>query len=324
MRARDLVKQILTFSRQSEQELQPVRISLIVKEALKLLKASLPATIEVRQNISSDNLVSADPTQIHQILMNLCTNAGYAMRDNGGILEVTLTDDILDADAAAGCRAISPGPCVKLTVSDTGGGMPPDILERIFDPFFSTKTKDEGTGMGLSVVQGIVKSHGGAVSVSSTPGKGTRFDVLLPAIETASNPETRDIHQLPTGTEHILFVDDEKALASLSAKMLMQLGYTVTTRTDSIEALELFTANPKRFDLVITDMTMPKMTGDRLARELNILNPTVPIIMCTGFNKVRNRKASTAWGIRKFLMKPVSKSALAQAVRKVLDEAQSG
>ncbi len=320
MRARDLVKQILTFSRQSEQELLPVQVSLIVKESLKLLKASLPATIEIRQKISSDYMVRADPTQIHQILMNLCTNAGYAMRNDGGILEVILTDEVLDAEAASADSGISPGTYVNLKVVDTGEGMPPDILEKVFDPFFSTKTKDEGTGLGLSVVQGIVKSHGGAISVSSEPGRGTRFTVCLPAIEPDLSAGTRNSQDLPTGTEHILLVDDEKALAHLNREMLSQLGYTVTARTSSMDALELFKSDPEQFDLVITDMTMPHMTGDRLAEEMDFLNPSIPIIMCTGFNKFRNRGKSAAPVVREILMKPVSRTDLALAVRKVLDE----
>ena len=241
-RARSLIQQILTFSRQSDQEQKPVYVKLLAKEALKLLKASLPSTIEIRQKILSDSAMLADPTQIHQVLMNLCTNAGHAMSENGGVLEVSLTDEELDVDFTAPQDDMAPGSYIKLTVSDTGRGMTSQVLEKIFDPYFTTKEEGEGTGMGLSVVHGIVKNCGGTIAIYSDPGKGTTFNVFLPIIDTKGEPQvaTDADKPLPTGTERILFVDDEKTLVDLGKLMLRRLGYKVVTRTSSIEALELF------------------------------------------------------------------------------------
>ncbi|MBC8462651.1 MAG: PAS domain S-box protein [Deltaproteobacteria bacterium] len=322
-RAKDLVNQILTFSRQSKQELLLVQIRPIVKEALKLLRASLPTTIEIHQKLESDlGTVEADPTKLHQVLMNLCTNAAHAMRENGGILEVSLTKVDMDADAAARHRDIRPGPYLKLTVSDTGHGMAPEVLERIFDPYFTTKEKGKGTGLGLSVVHGIVKDHRGAITVESELGKGTTFHILLPrmdhAKEVAVEPESR--LGIPTGHERILFIDDEQVLVDLGKQMLELLGYEVITRTSSIEALELFRAQPNKFDLVITDMTMPNMTGEKLAKELMKIRPNIPIILCTGFSEQITEKESKEIGIREFAMKPLVMRDLAKSIRKVLAE----
>ena len=323
-RAKDLVNQILAFSRQSKQELLLVQISPIVKEALKLLRASLPTTIEIRQKLEippEQGTVEADTTKLHQVLMNLCTNAAHAMRENGGILEVSLTKVDMDADAAARHTDIRPGPYLKLTVSDAGHGMAPDILERIFDPYFTTKEKGKGTGLGLSVVHGIVKDHHGAITVESELGKGTTVHILLPrmdyAKEVAVEPESR-LGEIPTGHERILFIDDEQVLVDLGKQMLELLGYEVITRTSSIEALELFRAQPSKFDLVITDMTMPNMTGEKLAKELMKICPNIPIILCTGFSEQITEKESKEIGIREFAMKPLVMRDLAKSIRKVL------
>ncbi|MEJ2283239.1 MAG: ATP-binding protein, partial [Desulfobacterales bacterium] len=238
-RARDLVKQILTFSRQAEQELRPVQIKIAVKEALKLIRASLPTSIEIHQNIASDSVVLADLTQIHQVVMNLCTNASHAMQAGGGT-RIILVDAEIDSDFAAGHPGLLPGPHIQLSVIDTGHGMSPDVLNRIFDPFFTTKEKGEGTGMGLSVVHGIVKSYGGEIIVHSEPGKGTRFDIFFPVIEKFEFGETPVALPLPRGNERILFVDDEPSLVHIGKQILERLGYDVTTRTSSLEALELF------------------------------------------------------------------------------------
>lgn len=325
-RAKDLVNQILTFSRQSKQELLLVQIRPIVKEALKLLRASLPTTIEIRQKLETppgQGTVKADPTKLHQVLMNLCTNAAHAMRENGGILEVSLTKVDMDADAAARHRDIRPGPYLKLTVSDTGHGMAPEVLERIFDPYFTTKEKGKGTGLGLSVVHGIVKDHRGAIAVESELGKGTTVHILLPrmyhAKEVAVETESR-LGGIPTGHERILFIDDEQALVDLGKQMLELLGYEVITRTSSIEALELFRAQPNKLDLVITDMTMPNMTGEKLAKELMKIRPNIPIILCTGFSEQITEKESKEIGIREFAMKPLVMRDLAKSIRKILAE----
>lgn len=323
-RAKDLVKQILAFSRESEQELRPIQVHHIVKEALKLLRASLPTTIDIRQNISAHGTtVLADPTQIHQILMNLCTNAHHAMREKGGVLEVDLAPVELDGNEMAANPDLEPGSYLKLSISDTGHGMDSSTLERIFDPYFTTKEKGVGTGMGLSVVHGIVQSHGGGVKVFSEPGKGTTFDVLFPRIEKEIEYKTEALEPLPLGNERILFVDDEEVLVDLGKQMLERLGYKVVSRTSSVEALEAFRADPHKFDLVITDMTMPNMTGDEFAEEIMAIRPDTPIILCTGFSDRITKEKAEKMGIREFAMKPLVMSDLAKTIRKILDKEQS-
>jgi len=319
-RAEDLVQQILAFSRQREQEKKPLRVSLIVKEAMKFLRASLPTTIELRQNIDKDTgIVEADSTQIHQVLMNLCTNGYHAMKEEG-ILKVSLMNVYIDADAEKQFPDMSSGPYLRLSVSDTGHGMPPDVKERIFEPYFTTKEIGEGTGLGLAVVHGIVKDHGGAITVYSEPGKGSTFHVYLPVIEKVAESEKETVESIPTGDECILFIDDDPGLVKIGRQMLERLGYKVSARTSSLEALELFKAKPDRFDMVITDMTMPKMAGDKLSRELIKISPDIPIIICSGFSNMIDEKKAKTMGIREHLMKPVSMQDIARTVRKVLDQ----
>ncbi|MBW2644752.1 MAG: MEDS domain-containing protein [Deltaproteobacteria bacterium] len=320
-RATDLVKHILAFSRQSEQERKPILISPVIKEVLNLLRASLPSTIDIRQQIETGPMiVEADPSQIHQVMMNLCTNSGYAMRDEGGTLEVSLTKMDLDAAAAASIPEFNPGPCVRLTVSDTGHGMNHEVVEQVFNPYYSTKEKGEGTGLGLSMVHGIVKSYGGAITIQSESGKGSTFHVYFPRVEkeTAATPEKAE--PLPSGHERILFVDDEQALVVLGKHMLERLGYEVVTRTSSIEALELFHAKPDHFDLVISDMTMPNMTGDKLAKELIRIRSDIPIIICTGYSERVTEDSIGEMGIRELVMKPLAMHVLAETVRSALDK----
>jgi PAS domain S-box-containing protein len=319
-RAKNLVKQILTFSRQSEHKLKPIQANLIVKEMLKLLRASLPTTIEMRQDIQGDAMVMGDPIQIHQVLMNLCTNAAHAMRDKGGLLDVSLVNVELDSDFVARHPGMKTGPYLQLTVSDTGHGIPPDMLDRIFEPFFTTKEKGESTGLGLSVVHGIVKSYGGTIYAYSEPGKGSSFKVYFPAIERRLESEKREKKALAKGIEHILFVDDEQMLVDVGKQLLESLGYKVTTRTSSTEALELFRSRPERFDIVITDQTMPNMTGVELAKELMAERFDIPVILCTGFSTRITQKSVYEMGIRGFLMKPFLLRDLAETIRKVLDE----
>jgi PAS domain S-box-containing protein len=314
-RARDLVKQILTFSRQSEHELRPLQVKPIVKEALKLLRASLPTTIEIRQDIRSEAIVMADPTQVHQILMNLCTNAGYAMQEEGGILEVRLTDTELDAQYTG----VLPGSYLELTVRDTGTGMDVSTMKQMFDPYFTTKEKGQGTGLGLSVVHGIVTSCGGAIRVYSEVGKGSIFHVYLPVKEGVEKGEDVVEESLPLGTERILFIDDEPFMVNLQKRALESLGYSVVARTSSLEALEAFRAAPERFDLVITDMTMPHMTGEKLAREMIKIRSDIPVILCSGFSPNMTEQKAKALGIRAFVAKPLLKRDLAMTIREVLD-----
>jgi len=319
-RAKNLVRQILTFSRQTEQRKVPLDIAPIVKEALRLLRSSLPATIEIRQDIAADlGIVLADPTQIHQILVNLCANAGHAMRRQGGILIVRLANFEIDSDIAVALPDISPGPYLELTVKDTGHGVSDLIMERIFDPYFTTKDKGEGTGLGLAVVHGIVKSHGGDITVKSETGKGTTFKVYLPAIENGIEPASENQTPIPGGNERILFVDDEEVLVDVGRLLLERFGYEVTTAKSSAEALEAFRAAPNKFDLVITDMTMPMTTGDKLARKLIEIRSDIPIILCTGFSELISKEIAADIGIRDFLMKPLTAKILAHTVRKVID-----
>jgi len=319
-RAKDLVKQILTFSRQTEKQQAPVQVETIVKEVVKLLRASLPATIEVSQDIQSDGLVMGDPTQIHQIILNLCTNAGYAMQDQGGRLTVSLIKLELDSESSANFPNLKPGPYLQVTVSDTGPGIPASQRDRIFEPFFTTKEKGEGTGMGLAVVHGIVTGHGGDIFVHSEPGQGATFTVFIPAVERRIEPRSQDEMPIPTGSERILFIDDEAALANAGKHLLEALGYEVVTRTSSVEALELFKSQPDRFDLVITDMTMPTLTGDKLAEEMMGIRSDLPIILCTGFSARMSETKALNLGIRAYVTKPVPGRQMAETIRNVLDE----
>jgi PAS domain S-box-containing protein len=321
-RASDLVKQILTFSRQTEQERKLVDIAPTVSEGLKLLCSTLPSTIEIQQDIAlapEEGVVLADPTQIHQVLMNLCANAAHAMRAKGGVLSVKLSAMEADAQLVSLYHELTEGPHVCLTVSDTGHGMDTAVMERIFDPYFTTKKIGEGTGMGLAVVQGIVKSWGGAISVSSEPDKGTTFNVFLPRIEQGLLPEVEALVGPATGTERILFVDDEENLVDLGKEILESIGYHVSAKLTSFEALETFRAQPDAFDLVITDMTMPGLTGKDLAKELMALRPDIPIILCTGFSEIIDENQAKEAGIREFVMKPYVVSDFANVIRKVLD-----
>jgi CheY-like chemotaxis protein len=322
-RAKNLVKQILTFSRQANQELKPLKVQLAVREALKLIRSSLPTTIEINQNISNTcGLVMADATQIHQVAMNLLTNAYHAMEHEGGKLDVTLKEVDLDVDDLKD-PAILAGSYVCLTVEDTGTGIDEYVMDRIFEPYFSTKEKDKGTGLGLAMVHGIVKSYGGNIRVYSEPGKGTAFHVYLPVIQTqAETKETRIISPVEGGKERILIVDDEEQLVRMSQQILERLGYHVTARTSSIETLEAFRAAPDKFDLVITDMTMPNMTGVHLAKNLIEIRSDIPVIICTGFSEKISADKATAMGIRGYVMKPVVRSELAKKIREVWDNAE--
>ena len=318
-RATDLIRQILTFSRQEEEEFRPVKIQFVIKEALKLLRSSLPTSIDLRQDIDPEcGSVLADPVRIHQVLMNLCTNAKQAMAGDQGRLNIRLSR--LTMNSTVGPSCLGRGCWLDLEVSDTGVGMEPQVRERIFDPFFTTKKKGQGTGLGLSVVHGIVKSHGGEITVDSEPGRGTTFHVYLPVVddeETLEEEEQQTI--LPRGDEHILLVDDEPLLVEIMERSLALLGYRVTSFVDSPQALEWFSCYGDRVDLVVTDMTMPYLTGADLARKILAVRPQMPIILCTGYSEVMDADRAGAIGIRKFLAKPVENKTLAQSVRDVLD-----
>jgi PAS domain S-box-containing protein len=320
-RAKNLTGQILAFSRQDKQERSPIEIGGIVKEALKLLRSLLPTTIEINQEIeSTPSIVLSNSVQIHQVLMNLCTNAAHAMRDKGGVLQVCLDHIQLSPGEHAMMVDLDPGSYIRLIVRDTGHGINPGIIDRIFDPFFTTKKVDEGTGLGLSVAYGIVKSHGGTITVQSEPGKGSTFNAYFPQIEEATEKRSEKPQPILGGSERVLFIDDEPYLADIGKEGLSALGYEVTVRTSSIEALHAFRARPERFDLVITDMTMPNMTGVQLADEILKVRPDIPIILCTGYSEIIDEEKSKKFGIRAFLMKPVSLEEIARTIRKVLNK----
>ena len=320
-RAKNLVRQILTFSRQTEQERQPLHAHLIIKEAVKLLRASIPSTIEIRQDIDPQcGTIMADPTEVHQIVMNLCTNAYHAMQERGGVLEVILENIPVSAELANVHPRLREGRYARLTVTDTGCGMEPAIVERIFEPYFTTKHLGEGTGMGLALVHGIIESLGGAIIVDSTPDRGSSFAVFLPvlAAKKTSEPAPPELEEIPHGTERILFVDDEEAIVSFHRKLLHNLGYEVTGRTCSREAFKLFQMYPHRFDLVITDQMMPYLTGIEFSRQVKAIRPDIPIILLTGFSHALTPDQLQNASISEIAMKPLLTGELAKIIRRVL------
>ncbi|OGQ98588.1 MAG: hypothetical protein A2505_01880 [Deltaproteobacteria bacterium RIFOXYD12_FULL_55_16] len=320
-RARELVKQILVFSREREHEVAPVQVAPVVKESLKLLKASLPSTIEVVQQLEGEGVtILADSTQIHQVVMNLCTNAYYAMREQGGILEVTLAEVKISPDDSAS-HGLAPGAYLVLSVTDTGSGMDPTTIARIFDPYFTTKKFGEGTGLGLAMVHGIVKKYGGDIKVYSEPGQGSSFQVYFPVLDKSEHGLDFIIAApMVRGNERILLVDDELPIAQSMQKMLEFHGYQVVIKTDSAEALAAFRLAPREFDLVITDQTMPELTGEQLALELKKIRPEIPIILCTGFSATMDEAKARALGIEAFFMKPVLIKEITEAIRRILDK----
>jgi len=321
LRARDAVRQILAFSRKTEEKQKPLRVGPIIQESLKLLRSAAPASIRIQEDLSTrTDAVFGDPAQINQVVMNLYGNAIHAMREKGGVLEVSLKHAELDQDASPLLHDLTEGRYVLLTVSDTGHGMEPEIVERIFDPYFTTKGIGEGSGMGLSVVHGIVKRHRGAIRVESELGEGTRFHVFLPLLETQEELESEPPASFPAGAdEHILFVDDEDAVADLGGRMLQHLGYRVTVKTSSTEALEAFRAQPDHYDLLVTDMTMPDLTGTDLSREFLRIRPGFPVVLCTGFSEMITEESAKQMGIQAFVVKPLVMKEIAHTVRRILD-----
>jgi len=321
LRAKGLVKQILTFSRQENSELTLMKIQPVVKEVLKLIRSTIPTTIEIKQDIDPDcGVIKADPTQIHQIVMNLATNAYHAMEETGGELKVSLKErefgtlDLINPNMAPGVYAC-------LIVADTGVGMNKNLTDKIFDPFFTTKAIGKGTGMGLSVVHGIVNRMGGAIQVYSESGKGTQFHVYFPIEKNSFEKQnTQAIEPIQGGTEQILLVDDEEAILAMEKRMLERLGYQVTSFAISREALEAFRANPDKFNLIITDMQMPHMPGDKLSAELIKIRPDIPILLCTGFSETMSEEKTASLGISGFVLKPIVMKDLFQKIRETLDK----
>nr|MDA3785561.1 ATP-binding protein [Deltaproteobacteria bacterium] len=322
-RAKELVHQILTFSRKEKLHCQPMALAAIIAESLKLLRVTIPANIEIRsQTKATKSKIMADPTQIHQIVLNLCTNAHHAMEQlPKGILNIELTDEELNSQQARAMNIIA-GPYVKLSISDNGTGIRPEILERIFDPFFTTKNAGKGTGMGLSVVHGIVKSSDGAIIARSTEGHGSTFTIYFPKLrdeETVLKAKTAPLG-LPPGHEHILFVDDEPTLIELGQLILGHLGYKVTAVSSSLEALQMLRDHPEQFDLLMTDQSMPQMTGCHLAKEALAIRPDLPVILCSGYGSLMSQQDVKTIGIKQFIRKPYDMAIIAAVLRESLDK----
>ncbi|MHB8094995.1 MAG: PAS domain S-box protein [Candidatus Aminicenantales bacterium] len=318
-RGQNMVKQIIAFSQRKEQERQPVEISPIIKESLEFLSVSMSKNIRISQKIEAESAMAlADPTQIHQVLVNLGTNAAFAMRENGGVLEVGLSKTFLEEEAASQHIDLKPGEYLRLTVKDTGTGMTPEVASRAFEPFFTTKKTGEGTGMGLAVAHGIVKGHGGHISLRSEPGKGTIFTIYLPLVEGRPPLHEETRAPFPKGTERVLFVDDEDIQVRAMSRLLEHLGYRVAGMTDSRAALELLRRDPAAFDLAIMDQTMPNLSGVELAREALSLRPDLPLILCTGYSETINEEQALAMGIKAFMLKPFSAKEIAVTIRRVL------
>jgi len=321
LRAAAIVKQLLNFSRKTDQKLIPIKAVTVIKDSLKFLRSTIPTTIEIQEHMQDDDIVIlADSTQIHQIMINLCINASQAMEETGGILKISIEKTIYEAEDVKESSDMAQGNYLKITVSDTGPGISPEIINRIFDPYFTTKEMGKGSGMGLSTVLGIVKNHGGSVYVDNNLGKGSTFTLLFPMVEKKPVNKTETDDEYPSGTETILFVDDEQAITEMTQKVLEKLGYRVEARLNPIEALDLFQSKPDTFDLVITDMTMPQMTGAKLSEKLKQIQPDIPVIICTGHSSQIDEKKAKQLGISGYIMKPASMSTIAKAVRNVLDK----
>ena len=320
-RAKDLVSHILSFSRKENKKSSPVSIHLLVKESINLIRSTIPTTIEIKQNIDPQcGNILANSTQIQQVLMNLCTNAAQSMEENGGILQVELIPTKLTADDLGTEPDLKPGSYVRLSVKDNGIGIEQKDIDKIFDPYFTTKEIGKGSGMGLAVVIGIVKSYGGMITVDSKPGKGTIFYVYFPVIDKKVVTEMEKNEDLPMGIEKVLVVDDEESIADMTMRRLENLGYQVTSKTNSKEALELFRSQSDSFDIVISDQTMPELTGEELAKKLLEIRPNIPIIICTGYSSKMDEEKAKSIGISAFIMKPVDKGELAKTIRQVLDK----
>jgi CheY-like chemotaxis protein len=319
-RAVDLVKQILAFSREASTRKIPLQPVHLVKEALKLLRPALPSTITIKQQLgTATKPILADPTQVHQIVMNLCTNAFHAMEQTGGVLEITLRDCELSLSDLKSFPEVKAGKFVELSISDSGPGIASEIRNKIFEPYFTTKEIGKGTGMGLSIIHGITAAMGGLVTCDSKLGEGTTFHVYFPVIEQEVASIIQPMETVPPGTENILFIDDEEILAEMGKVMLERLGYKVTVCTSSIDALSTFQDQPDQFDAVITDQTMPGITGINLAGRMLQIRPNIPIILCTGYSNLVNEEQAKAIGVKGFIMKPMSKKQIAICLRTVLD-----
>ena len=319
-RAKELVKQILAFARQSDEITKPISINDIASEVLNLLRSTIPASIEITTNFTSPSFVMANGIQLHQIFLNIFSNAAYAMKEHGGDLKIDIHDVKIDLAQQWDRVQLTPGDYVEIQISDTGTGITPEAIEYVFEPYFTTKGPGEGSGMGLAVACGIIEKYGGRIIAESILGKETVFTFYLPITSRTGLKEKYLKQELPKGDECILVVDDEPPLAKMTARSLERLGYTVVTRTSSTEALELFRSRPNDFDLVLTDMTMPHLSGDKLAIALMEIRKDIPIILCTGYSATISEETALQLGIRAYTYKPLAHEELAKTIRKVLDE----
>ena len=325
LRGKDVVKQLLSFSRKSSNKKQPLDLVKTVKASVGFLRASIPSTIQFKERIPKKcPAVIADQTQINQILINLCNNASQAMEDHGGTLEINLEYRVVKKRKNFLDLILIPGKYVRLEISDTGNGISDGVIERIFDPFYTTKEVNKGSGLGLAVVHGIIKNHNGFIDIESTPGKGTTVFCYFPVTNSASIEMPEESDQLPRGNETILFIDDEESLVKMCRQHLERLGYQVETKTDPLEALALFNASPEKFNLVISDMTMPYMTGDDLIKKMIEIKPSVKTIICTGYSEKMNEKTAASIGAGCCIMKPIDKKILARTIRSLLDQEKPG
>ena len=321
LRAKDVVRKLLSVARKTPESRRPIQIGKVIKESLGLMRRTIPATIDIRKNITcSTEMILGDITEINQVMINLCTNSVHAMAEQNGVLEVRLDTQQMNRKSALFYEDLVPGDYVRLTVKDTGKGIEPAFMDRLFDPYFTTKDIDQGLGMGLAVVHGIVKKHDGAIKIESEIGKGTIVEVLFPLIEAQAEAETEETETLKMRTERILLVDDEPSLVKMITQMLKRSGYEVIGKTSSTSALKTFKETPEQFDLVISDITMPEMSGDQLAQAIKQVRPETPVILCTGHSNRMDENKAKIMGIEAFITKPFQKQDIANTVQNVLDE----
>jgi two-component system, cell cycle sensor histidine kinase and response regulator CckA len=320
IRAKNIIQQLLMFSRKVGPKKQSLNIAPIIKETVTFLRSTIPSTINIQTKINVDNhVVHADPTQIHQVLMNLCVNAAHSIGKNVGSIKITATSEYLNDFTNLPFKELPEGDYIKISVEDNGPGIAPAIQSRIFEPYFTTRDKSKGSGMGLAVVDGIIENHGGSITVDSTLGKGTVFRLILPATKSNADRLEKQTSVIPGGTESILFVDDEKEICKIVKLILEEQGFSVQTAYSALDALNIFRKNPDGFDLVITDMTMPYFTGDELFEEIKTIRNNIPVILCTGHNDYINEEKALAMGVAAFLFKPVGNIELCTTIRNVLD-----
>ena len=325
LRAKDIVRQLLTFSRNVGVKTQPLALTHVVEDSLKFLRSTIPTTIEIRQDFRSTNdTIMADPTQVHQVMMNLCANAAQAMEKTGGVVSISVGNVTLNTHATDVFPDLPRGDYVRLAVSDTGPGIDPAIRDRVFDPYFTTKEVGKGSGMGLALVHGIVRNHNGGIRVNGEPGKGATFTILFPLVVEECRPEIKRSPKMPIGRETILFVDDEESIATIGQRMLERLGYTVETATAPHDALRTFREDPSHFDLVITDMTMPQMTGEALFKEIKRIRNDIPVIITTGYSSLIDEGSAEEMGFAAYLAKPIDTQEVADTIRKALDGQTKG